>query len=169
MCSVILYLGRNLSFQCDYTVNTLFLLYTGCVFIILFLPLLYVSVILSCVTWYDLVDYFWVWGPSKIFPYKLMVIASLFYAISNYGRFHRNILLSDSRRNLFRDRWIPAEVVLSMLDTLSPLLSFKVIFFHNTEKFPLFYRWVNRLREKEQFLQESGFNLPPHSSNQVSG
>lgn len=82
----------------------IFLLYTGCVFIILFLHLLYVSVILGYVTWYDLVDYFWVWGPSKIFLNKLMVIASLFYAILNYGRFHKSILLSDSRRKLYRDR-----------------------------------------------------------------
>lgn len=37
---------------------------------------------------------------SKIFPYKFLVIASLFYVIPAYEAFHRNALLLDPRGNL---------------------------------------------------------------------
>lgn len=43
----------------------------------------------------------WVWEHSKHFPYKFMVIASLFYSISAYERFHENALISDSGENLY--------------------------------------------------------------------
>ena len=39
---------------------------------------------------------FGVWECSKSFPYELMVIASLLYAISAYKRIHRGTLLSAS-------------------------------------------------------------------------
>ena len=45
--------------------------------------------------------YFWGLGMLNIFFIKLMVIASLLYAILAQERFHRNVLLLDSRENLY--------------------------------------------------------------------
>ena len=41
-----------------------------------------------------------VWEHSKVFPYNLMVIASLLHALSAYESFHENSLLPDSGGNL---------------------------------------------------------------------
>jgi len=50
--------------------------------------------------WHDLVGYFGGLGTLKNFPYKLIVTASSLYATLAYKKFHRNILLWDSRENL---------------------------------------------------------------------
>ena len=46
---------------------------------------------------------FGVWEHSKIFPYRLMVIASLLYAILVYRHFQGNTALWDSRKNLYNE------------------------------------------------------------------
>lgn len=47
-----------------------------------------------CVIWYDFIGYSGGGlGCSKFFPYKLVVIAFLLYAISTYKSFHRNTLI----------------------------------------------------------------------------
>lgn len=43
---------------------------------------------------------FWAWERTN-FLYKLMVSASLLYAILSYKRFCRDAVLSDSRGNLY--------------------------------------------------------------------
>lgn len=75
------------------------------VFVRLVMVLLYVSVILCLACfWYDLIGDL---GTLKIFPYTLMIIASLFYAILAYERFYSNVLfpvernLSSAIANLF--------------------------------------------------------------------
>lgn len=45
--------------------------------------------------------YFLGLGTLKNFPYKLMVAASLLDSTSVYKSFHRNVLLSGSRGNLY--------------------------------------------------------------------
>lgn len=40
---------------------------------------------------------------SKIFPYKLMINASIIHTISAYERFHKNALLLEGRGNLYAD------------------------------------------------------------------
>lgn len=44
---------------------------------------------------------FWVSKCSKIFPYRLVVIASSLHAVSAHKGFHKNTLLLESRRNLY--------------------------------------------------------------------
>lgn len=47
--------------------------------------------------WYNLNSYFWGLGTIQIFPYKLIVLLLRSFV---YERYHRNILISDSGRNL---------------------------------------------------------------------
>jgi len=52
---------------------------------------------------------FWGLGMLKIFPYKVMVIASLLYPISADKRFHRNAPLSASGGNLYIQKLLRTE------------------------------------------------------------
>lgn len=105
--------GHHLfAFQCavflilvkwNYTADTLFLLYTGCVFIMSFLLLLYVSVILDFIcylVWFGRL-FFGSGKAEKCFPSKLIVIASLLHVISAYKRFHSDFLLNAIGGNLY--------------------------------------------------------------------
>lgn len=81
------------------TVHTLFLLYINCAFVISSLLSTYVILsFMRCLN--DLAVIFASRKAETFFPYKLMVTASLLYAISAYASFHRNFLLSDSGGNL---------------------------------------------------------------------
>lgn len=89
------------------SLDRLFLPYIGCVFIISFLLLLYVSGILGFMcylVWFARL-FFGSGNTQKFFLYKWTAIASLLYAISAYKRFHRNALLSDGGETCLAYIW----------------------------------------------------------------
>lgn len=82
----------------NYTVHTSFLLYTGYIFTISFLLLLYVSIILVFMCY--LVCYFWDIGKLKIF--SIWIKNNCFFNLHHFDIWKAYALLSDSGENLYK-------------------------------------------------------------------